>query len=56
MTYEQLKHLRPSVFKRRCSIQPETFRPVLDRQGKWGGPCQLSVEDQLLVVLEYWRA
>jgi Helix-turn-helix of DDE superfamily endonuclease len=62
MTYEQLKHLKPSAFKRRCGVQPETFeqmadllRPDLDRKGKRGGQCKLSVEDQLLVVLEYWR-
>lgn len=62
MTYEQLKHLKPGAFKRRCGVQPDTFeqmadllRPHLDRRGKRGGQCKLSVEDQLLVVLEYWR-
>jgi Helix-turn-helix of DDE superfamily endonuclease len=62
MTYEQLKHLKPRAFKRRCGVLPETFeqmaellRPALDRRGKRGGQCKLSVEDQLLVVLEYWR-
>jgi len=62
MTYDQLKHLKPSAFKRRCGVQPETFeqmvnvlRPHLDRQGKRGGQCKLSVENQLLLVLEYWR-
>lgn len=62
MTYEQLKYLQPSAFKRRCGVQPETFeqradvlRPDLDRRGKRGGQCKLSVEDQLLLVLEYWR-
>jgi hypothetical protein len=62
MTYEQGKHLKPSAFKRRCGVQPETFkqmadllRPQLDRKGKRGGQCKLSVEDQLPLVLEYWR-
>ena len=62
MTYKQLNHLKPSAFKRRCGIHRETFaqivevlRPHLDRTGKRGGQCKLSVEDQLLVVLEYWR-
>lgn len=62
MTYEQLKHLKPSGFKRRCGVHPETFeqmvevlRPYLDRRGQRGGQCKLSVEDQLLLVLEYWR-
>ena len=62
MTYEQFKRLKPSDFKRRSGIYPETFeqmteilRPNLDRQGKRGGQCKLSVENQLLLVLEYWR-
>lgn len=62
MTYEQLKKLNPSTFKRRCGVHPATFqqmvevlRPHLDRRGKRGGQAKLSVEDQLLVVLEYWR-
>lgn len=62
MTYEQLKHLKPSAFKRRCGIHLETFeqmvevlRPELDQRGKRGGQAKLSVENQLLVVLEYWR-
>ncbi|MEP0919081.1 transposase [Leptolyngbya sp. DQ-M1] len=44
MTYEQLKTLKPSAFKRRCGVHPETFeqmveglRPDLDRAGKRGG-------------------
>ncbi len=62
MTYEQLKHLSPSAFKRRCGVRRGTFeqmlevvRPQLERTGKRGGQCKLSVEDQLLVALEYWR-
>ena len=70
MTYEQLKHLKAEAFKRRCGLQPETFNqmveilsPYLDcrrqvcnqRRGKRGGQCKLSVEDQILIVLEYWR-
>jgi hypothetical protein len=61
MTYEQLSQLRPGAFKRRCGVHLETFeqmvevlRPDLDRRGKRGGQCKLSVEDQLLVVFEYW--
>ena len=59
MTYEQLKYLKPSDFKRRCGVYRETFQqmievlhPHLNRQGKRGGQCKLSVEDQLLLVLE----
>lgn len=63
MTYEQFKRLKPSDFKRRCGVHRETFeqmteilRPNLERQGKRGGQCKLSVENQLLLVLEYWQA
>ena len=62
MTYKQFKDLKPSAFKRRCGVNPKTFeqmvkllRPDLDRQGKRGGQAKLTVEDQLLLVLEYWR-
>lgn len=62
MTYEHLSQLKPGAFKRRCGVHLETFgqmvavlRPDLDRQGKWGGQCKLSVEDQVLVVFESWR-
>jgi hypothetical protein len=33
----------------------EILHPPLERRGKRGGQPKLSVEDQLLVVLEYWR-
>lgn len=63
ITYKQLKFLNPSAFKRKCGVQIETFaqmvevlHPYLDRTGKRGGQAKLSsVEDQLLLVLEYWR-
>lgn len=62
MTYEQIKGLKPSSFKRKCGVHRQTFEqmvevlyPKLDRTGKRGGQCKLSVEDQILLVLEYWR-
>jgi Helix-turn-helix of DDE superfamily endonuclease len=62
VTCKQIKELKPEAFKRRCGLKMETFNqmveilnPHLDRRGKKGGQCKLSVEDQLLVVLEYWR-
>lgn len=62
MTYERLKQLKPSAFKRYCGVHNETFfkmvkvlQPHLNRQGKRGGQCKLSVEEQLLVALAYWR-
>ena len=62
MTYEQIKGLKPSSFKRKCGVHRQTFEqmvevlyPELDRTGKRGGQSKLSVENQILLVLEYWR-
>ena len=62
MTYEQLRNLKSEEFKRFYGVHPETFRrmvkelePNLKRTGKRGGQPKLSVEDQLLISLEYWR-
>jgi hypothetical protein len=37
------------------SAMVEVVRPALDRRGRKGGQAKLSVEDPLLVALEYWR-
>lgn len=57
-----LQHLSVPEFKRLCGISRNTFTemvevlcPHLERQGQRGGQNKLSVEDQLLVTLEYWR-
>jgi hypothetical protein len=62
MLYQQLKLLNPSAFRRACGVKRETFlamvevlNPDLERQGKRGGQNRLSVEDQLLIALQYWR-
>jgi hypothetical protein len=62
MPYIDLQHLSATEFKRLCGVRRETFnemvevlRPELERQGRRGGQNKLSVEDQLLVTLEYWR-
>jgi Helix-turn-helix of DDE superfamily endonuclease len=62
MHYEELKHLSDGQFKRLCGVTRGTFadmvielRPLLERSGKRGGQPKLSTENQLLVVLEYWR-
>lgn len=61
MTYEQVKHLKPAEFKRLCGVRLETFDKMVDlltprlRRGQRGGQPKLSVEDQLLMTLEYWR-
>jgi hypothetical protein len=62
MGYTELEQLSNPEFKRLCGVSRGTFgemveilRPQLDRRGKKGGQAKLSVEDQLLVVMEYWR-
>lgn len=62
MPYQELQSLSAGEFKRLCGANRETFgemvevlRPHLKRQGKRGGQNKLSVEDQLLVALKYWR-
>jgi len=63
MSYEQIKDLRPAGFKRYCGVEPETFRHMVEvvsnrltrRRRKTGRPPKLTVEDQVLLTLEYWR-
>jgi hypothetical protein len=63
MSYEQITDLRPALFKRYCGVKPETFQRmvavVADHLAatriKTGRPSKLSVEDQVLMTLEYWR-
>lgn len=62
MPYRELQSLSGAEFKRLCGVSRETFsemvkvaRPTLERRGQRGGQAKLSVEDQLLVALEYWR-
>ncbi len=60
--YSDLEPLDDGGFKRLCGVSRATFAemveilsPHLERRGKRGGQAKLSVEDQLLVALEYWR-
>lgn len=63
MSYEQIKDLRPADFKRYCGVEPETFQRMVElvskrltkERCKTGRPPKLSVEDQVLLTLEYWR-
>ncbi len=63
MSYEQIKDLRPAEFKRYCGVEPETFRRMAElvsnrltkMRRRTGRPPKLSVEDQVLLTLEYWR-
>jgi hypothetical protein len=62
MSYEQVKNLKPTEFKRLCGVYPETFKNMIKVvsaekviQSKPGRPSKLSIEDQILMTLEYWR-
>lgn len=62
MAYSELQQLSDGEFKRLCGVGRQTFAemvevlsPHLIRRGRRGGQAKLSVEDQLLVTLEYWR-
>jgi hypothetical protein len=62
MHYKELEHLSDGEFKRLCGVTRRTFadmvaelRAMLERGGKRGGQPKLTMENQLLVVLEYWR-
>lgn len=63
MSYEQLKKLRPALFKRHCGVKPKAFQKMVSlvsdsiqkNQIKTGRPPKLSIEDQVMMTLEYWR-
>ncbi len=62
MRYESLRTLSPGQFKRLTGVSHCTFEVMvstlnasLNRAGKQGGQNKLSVPDQLLIALEYWR-
>jgi len=62
MTYEKVKDLSPENFKRLCGVRKETFAQmvqILEKQRenkiKTGRPSKLSLENQVLMTLEYLR-
>lgn len=62
MNYKTAKLLTSAKFKRRFGVQPKTFNRMVkamkDQRPKQrfsGRPSVLSVEEQILVTLEYWR-
>jgi len=61
MKYEKVKMLSNSQFKRVIGIQPSTFLEMLEVlessqvNTQRGRPSSLSLEDQLLMTLSYWR-
>ena len=62
MTYADLKDLKPTAFKRFCGVKPHTFATMIkalqqreQQKKKPGRAADLSLEDQLLLSLQYWR-
>jgi hypothetical protein len=62
VSYKQVKNLEPIEFKRLCGVTPATFEQMVKvvaaekvLSKKSGRPNKLSVEDQVLMTLEYWR-
>ena len=62
MTSKRIKHLNEQDFKRLFGVQPKLFqemvevlKPELLKPKQKGGQPKLSIEDQLLIALEYWR-
>jgi hypothetical protein len=61
--YESLQRLSKTKFRRYTGLKPETFEIMvlivkeymLQTKEKDGRPCNLSIEDQLLLLLEYYR-
>ena len=61
MRYEKAKQLKESDFKRLCGVKKEIFvtmcevvKAALSRETR-GRKSGLSVEDQVLLTLGYWR-
>ena len=61
MRYEKAKELKDPDFKRLCGVKKETLftmcevtKEVLSRETR-GRKSELSVEDQVLLTLGYWR-
>jgi Helix-turn-helix of DDE superfamily endonuclease len=62
VSYEQVKNLESTEFKRLCGVTPGTFEQMVKVVAsekvlakKSGRPSKLSIEDQVLMTLEYWR-
>ena len=63
MTYDEVKLLKPTAFKRLCGVKPHTFAAMVKalrareaQKKKPGRTADLCLEDQLLLALPYWRA
>jgi hypothetical protein len=61
MRYEKTKKLKESDFKRLCGVRRETFLAMceivqaVENRKTSGRTCHLSVENQVLLTLTFWR-
>ena len=61
MNYEQLTELEDEAFKRYCGVRREIFNEmrevqrVAERAKRKSGRPGMSLENQLLLTLQYWR-
>jgi hypothetical protein len=61
MTYEDVKNLNDGDFKRLCGVTRETFAAMCEvirqykRLNKRGRKSNLSIENQILLTLSFWR-
>ena len=61
MRYEKAKNLKDGEFKRLCGVKKETFLEMCEivqateNQEKRGRKSKLSVENQVLLTLTFWR-
>ncbi len=63
MKYEQIKDLEYRFFRRLTGVKKSTFDRMIEilqaaekkRKARGGKPCKLSMEDRLLMCLEYLR-
>lgn len=62
MTYEQIRELRAEDFKCLCGPHRQTFDKTIHllqelerKNSKKGRPPKFSLENQLLIALQYWQ-
>ena len=62
MKYWQARKLSSKKFKRVYGVKPQTFRVMVrlvntqeKQKKKSGRPAKLIIENQILIILQYWR-
>ena len=60
MSYKKATELSPSLFKRRYGVSLKTFWKMVEvvrnaKQESRGSHAKLSISDQILMALQYWR-